>query len=474
MRAFLTHEDGFCLSLAADMRRGRGLTAHSSMKPSVILIVLLARVFSRMVVVVSGFSSRLLNYHNIASYSTCHVLTRKVASQWSYSRRLGSNQPGDSIATTNESNDTMMSYYNRLLSTFQGDFDNYNQVVQDRNHGLLPGEGGGHEHIHCTLVPCPHYYHTTGNSKQIEDNNHNHQQDKVQWVLAAFYFSGNPRQIFRFRMYQLIPPPQPPSSSFNNNLQLSPLVIRMKLSTLSPILEQQLRECSEDPSSWWIQVWNVWYRLSNNKNQIVGNNSWDQLQTVGLPSMTSPLAGCDVLWEQNWDPSKHSYLYMNEYDTNLNDVKSSLEPNKAFHAIMEAGSAGAIVDSISMIPGKRILIKDELSLWDNEFWINDRGYDPDHNDDGNNYNPEKNSFDNDVGLPFVYGNRRGVPYKLQRVTTFVDSTRKQTTRTDCDEEISSLQLKCVTVNADLEWTLGENYRTQDVLREKIKAFDEAA
>ena len=143
---------------------------------------------------------------------------------------------------------------------------------------------------------------------------------------------------------------------------------------------------------------------------------------------------------------------------------------------MEAGSAGAIVDSISMIPGKRILIKDELSLWDNEFWINDRGYDPDyHNDDGNNYIPEDNSFHNDnVCLPFVYGNRRGVPYKLQRVTTFVNcTTGKQSSPMSCDEEMSSLELKRVTVNADLEWTLGENYRTADMLREKMKAFDEA-
>jgi hypothetical protein len=360
----------------------------------------------------------------------------------------------------------------------------------------LPGDGGGHEHIHCTLVPCPnYYYHTTTNGirQQIDDDNHNNQHeddnDKVQWVLAAFYFSGNPRQIFRFRMYQLLPPqpqPQSSSSSSNNNLILPPpLVVRMKLSTLSPILEQQLRECSEDPSLWWIQVWNVWCRQSNNnnnkKNQIVvDDNSWDQLQTIGLPSMTSSLVGCDVLWEKNWDSSKHSYLYMNEYyDTNnLNDdVKSSssLDPNNAFHAIMEVGSAGAIVDSISMIPGKRILIKDELSLWDNEFWINDRGYDPDyHNDDDNNYNHKDNSFDNDnVCLPFVYGNRRGVPYKLQRVTTFVDRSRKQSSQVNCDEEMSSLQLKRVTVNADLEWTLGENYRTEDVLREKMKAFDEA-
>jgi hypothetical protein len=81
---------------------------------------------------------------------------------------------------------------------------------------------------------------------------------------------------------------------------------------------------------------------------------------------------------------------------------------------MEAGSKGAIVDSISLIPGKRILIKDELSLWKNEFWINDRGYDPDAVAEEE---VEVDESRNGVGImPFVYGNRRGIPYKLERVS----------------------------------------------------------
>jgi len=68
--------------------------------------------------------------------------------------------------------------WGRLLEWFQGDFDNYAQVFEDRKNGLLPRDGGGHEHFHCTLVPV------TESSR-----------------LAAFFFDGNPNRIFRFRYY---------------------------------------------------------------------------------------------------------------------------------------------------------------------------------------------------------------------------------------------------------------------------------
>uniref|UniRef100_A0A7S1ZWM5 F-box domain-containing protein n=1 Tax=Trieres chinensis TaxID=1514140 RepID=A0A7S1ZWM5_TRICV len=44
-------------------------------------------------------------------------------------------------------------FYRTLLRRFQGDFDNYVQVRRDHAGGLTPREGGGHEHIHCSLVP---------------------------------------------------------------------------------------------------------------------------------------------------------------------------------------------------------------------------------------------------------------------------------------------------------------------------------
>lgn len=38
---------------------------------------------------------------------------------------------------------------------FRGRFDNAGQVAEERAQGMAPGEGGGHEQIHCVLEPLP-------------------------------------------------------------------------------------------------------------------------------------------------------------------------------------------------------------------------------------------------------------------------------------------------------------------------------
>lgn len=38
---------------------------------------------------------------------------------------------------------------------FRGRFDNAGQVAEERVRGMGPGEGGGHEQIHCVLEPLP-------------------------------------------------------------------------------------------------------------------------------------------------------------------------------------------------------------------------------------------------------------------------------------------------------------------------------
>lgn len=38
---------------------------------------------------------------------------------------------------------------------FRGRFDNARQVAEERAQGMAPGEGGGHEQIHCVLEPLP-------------------------------------------------------------------------------------------------------------------------------------------------------------------------------------------------------------------------------------------------------------------------------------------------------------------------------
>ena len=195
--------------------------------------------------------------------------------------------------------------------------------------------------------------------------------------------------------------------------------------------------------------------------------------------------------DPNWDPEKHTYLYVDEYD-DKDDTRGSSPPSDAastttrskkaqkdndddegLHATMEAGSKGAIVNSISLIPGKRILIKDELSLWKDEFWINDRGYDPDAIIDTGNgvgddeeYDDENNDARSSSRMPFVYGNRRGIPYKLERVssiTSAIEETKKEDT----------LLLQRKISNQELAWTMGEDYREQAVYEDKLHALEEA-
>ena len=238
-----------------------------------------------------------------------------------------------------------------LLDTFCGDFDNYQQVCRDREDGLLPREGGGHEHMHCTLIP-------------VKDSSR----------LAAFYFDGNPQRIFRFRYYEVMDDGT------------------MQLNMLHPDLEQQLRQ-EENPTMWP-----------------------EIFRSFEASSKVSLLDKCDVRWSDQMDPVQHKY------------AKDAYPDRKGFHAVMVYGQA--ILNS-TMIPGAQILVKDQLSLWDNEFWIHDRGF---HLETGE----------------FIYGNQRGIPYQLERVTRINNQNER------------------IIERPDLQWTLGSEWRTEDEYQEKLK------
>ena len=252
--------------------------------------------------------------------------------------------------------------WNFLLENFQGDFDNYSQVVEDRANNLVPREGGGHENFHCTLVPV------TETSR-----------------LAAFYFDGNPQRIFRFRYYEL-----------SNNDDDDACCVEMRLYTLHPELEGLLRSCAEDPMKWPT----LFSDFSSTTSRI------------------DYLKNCEIAWSVKRDPIQHSY------------VPSSNDNDASVHAVMVHGEA--IVDS-TIIPGIKIRILDQLSLYEDVFYINDRGLDP------------------ETGA-FIYGNHRGVPYRLERVTRLNGSQERQV------------------VNDELQWTMGPQWRTQEEYDEKINAI----
>ena len=250
--------------------------------------------------------------------------------------------------------------WDEFLDRFSGDFDNYNQVVEDRKRGMMPREGGGHEHIHCLLIPLSR---TTR--------------------LAAFYVDGVPERIFRFRYYSI-------ESA------------EMKLYTLHPALEQELR-ATMDPTEWP----HVFQEHAD--------------RTLDGP-LIQELQNCNVRWSREMDPVQHAY------------AKEQFPNKMGHHAVMVHGEA--IVDS-TMVPGSKILIRDQLSLWQDEFWIHDRGFDPDTGD-------------------YIYGNQRGVPYQLQRVTRINDAGLREV------------------VNADLQWTMGPQWRTPEDYDKRIAALGGAS
>jgi CpeT/CpcT family (DUF1001) len=146
-------------------------------------------------------------------------------------------------------------------------------------------------------------------------------------------------------------------------------------------------------------------------------------------SVVTLLPNCNVRWTRQLDPVQHDYAQKR------NDRLQKGDDNKVdlgIHAVMVHGEA--IVDS-TMIPGTKIRVLDQLSLWQDEFWIHDRGFDP------------------DTGA-FIYGNQRGVPYQLERVTDLV---------------VEDGELKRQVVNVDLQWTLGPYWRTEEDYLAKLEA-----
>lgn len=248
-------------------------------------------------------------------------------------------------------------------------FPGISQVVSDREKGLFPREGGGHEHIHCCLVPVD--YDTR---------------------LAAFYFDGMPGAVFRFRYYKLV--------------QHNETAVDTVLYTLNTQLEAQLRR-SSDPARWP----DIFHSFQNSLGR----------QENHTEAAIKLLPQCDVRWSLTRDPVQHAYV---ETEAHADD--------DAIHAVMVYGPA--LVES-QMLPGQQILIKDQLSLWRDELWIHDRGYNPD-------------------SMSFIYGNQRGVPYAMERVTQWRSPT-----------DASSRRRRVV--RSDLIWTLGPDHRSEQVYEQKM-------
>ena len=114
----------------------------------------------------------------------------------------------------------------RFTELFCGHFDNIAQVEADNQAGLTPREGGGHEHIHCHLQQLPMRTRTFAEAP-------------TEYVLASYYFNGQPEKVFRERIYAL--QPLDTDGQFGRSIQ-------MGIFRLRPATEAALREASGDAS----------------------------------------------------------------------------------------------------------------------------------------------------------------------------------------------------------------------------------
>ena len=318
-----------------------------------------------------------------------------------------------------EKTNASSSFFDQLASRLQGDFDNYNQVLEDRIQNKLPGETGGHEHMHGTFMPI----HLPAKIQQSLWNQDGEQSQKnggadVRNIIAAYYLDGLPRRLFRLRLYSM-------RQEEDSIEQENPLV-RMKLFTAGKPITEILQTMLGRPVEWESAVLRV-------------------LKSDDEARHFYELQGCDVLWTPSPDPKRHVYLFTEGSDETASQRRTPMPVENAFHAIL-INEEGAILQS-TVNPGVSIRVKDELSLWENELWINDRGF-----------NVETNAY--------MYGNQLGVPYKVARVTDL----RKSSFATSL--AIASDQHRYVRniVDEDLAWTLGESWRTEELYKKKLDAL----
>eukprot|EP00953_Heterococcus_sp_UTEX-ZZ885_P027372 14684-Heterococcus_DN1.PRE.6 len=267
-----------------------------------------------------------------------------------------------------------------LLSLFQGEFDNYEQVVADRAAGLTPGPGGGHEHIHCSLQLVTSM--APPQLLQAQDGF----AAPTAVIAARYYFNAQPAVTFRFRLYSF--GLCAPGAARGDVL--------MRLWRLRPDVESRLRAAG--------------YQLQDFDWQ-------DSAAESSSADVAESMDGCEIYWSRG--SSSSSTCSSSDADTDCTEQQQQQPP--AFVGLMGEDDAGTWISSQNTA-GLDILIKDDLKLWPAELWVNDRGY-------------------SRTG-EFVYGNQRGVPYKMQRVQA----------------------------EGALEWTLGAQYRTDSEYAARMAAI----
>jgi len=201
-----------------------------------------------------------------------------------------------------------------FLELFDGHFDNHAQVAANDEAGLTPREGGGHEHIHCSLRPV---------CINGADGAH---------VLASYYFNGQLQAVFRERLYSF--------EALSEDEQFGSCV-RMCIYKLREDVSSRLRAGGSGATE------DVAFTAANDLSEV-----------LRVPE-------ADVFWR--WCGER-------------------------FEGEMRQES----LTIVSERSGRDLVVRDDVALWQDALWVNDRGTDA------------------ETGA-YVYGNIHGVPYKMSRV-----------------------------------------------------------
>ncbi|CAM9292442.1 unnamed protein product [Laminaria digitata] len=318
-----------------------------------------------------------------------------------------------------------------LLECFQGEFDNYDQVVEDRKAGMPPGPGGGHEHIHCSLkvLDADQVPPQVANGGGIGGQGRGGDRPLVV-VAAKYYFNGDASVVFRYRLYSFHAIPGARGGA------------TMKLWRLFPAIEGRLRAQGYDLASF------DWGGIDATlpppqQQQQLGQEKEGVQPTDGAArtecdehegGVVERIVGCEVYWSRGdsgtstGGDSESDGGVVGELDGGSAAAAASgattgmgVGTGVPFLGLMGEDDSGTWIKSQN-VDGLEILVKDDLKVWPNHLWVNDRGFDREGN--------------------FVYGNQRGVPYKMRRVVA----------------------------GGPLEWTLGAECRTKELYAQKMSAI----
>lgn len=189
----------------------------------------------------------------------------------------------------------------------------------------------------------------------------------------------------------------------------------MRLWRLIPSVEKRLRATGYDLTSFQWQE----ERKTSEGDEHAGDNA-DSAKRRHLDDsneVAECMHGCEIYWSRGGQqPSVESPSQVGQ--------QQQEEEERLFVGLMGEDDDGTWVASQNM-QGLEILIKDDLKVWPDRLWVNDRGFDREGK--------------------FVYGNQRGVPYMLKRVSPG-----------DGDNT--------------LQWTLGEQHRMPGLYADKMSAI----